>query len=182
MTIESKQWAVRAIDFSRYKREGKRERKKMEEEDQGNENREKNGGLWEGREVVTDLLMDSLCSWMCTIIWPFGVHLEKYHRGKYYRHTACKMFPIALCYSTCLKWVKACEVIVHWGCVWCITYPGEDWKQAFLARSLSIAFMSMKRKVINFNRNIHELLCWLYIGMYSCLSLVPRPRPAFHCY
>ena len=26
----------------------------------------------------------------------------------------------------------------------CVTYPGEDWKQAFLARSLSIAFMSMK--------------------------------------
>lgn len=25
-----------------------------------------------------------------------------------------------------------------------VTYPGEDWKQAFLARSLSIAFMSMK--------------------------------------
>ena len=45
MTIESKQWAVMAIDFSRYKREGKRERKKMEEEDQGNENREKDGGL-----------------------------------------------------------------------------------------------------------------------------------------
>ena len=32
MTIESKQWAVMAIDFSRYKREGKRERKKGREE------------------------------------------------------------------------------------------------------------------------------------------------------
>ena len=34
----------------------------MEEEDQGNENGEKDGGLGGGREVATNLLMDSLCS------------------------------------------------------------------------------------------------------------------------
>ena len=34
----------------------------------------------------------------------------------------------------------------------CATYPGEDWKQAFLARSLSIAFMSMKVTVDSGNK------------------------------
>ena len=34
----------------------------------------------------------------------------------------------------------------------CATYPGEDWKQAFLARSLSIAFMSMKVTIDSGNK------------------------------
>ena len=94
MTIESKQWAlIWRLMLVDTKGKGRgRERKK----DGGRCEQRKEWRIVR-REVVTNLLMDSLCSWMCTIIWPFGVHLDKYHRGKHHQHTACKMSPIALC-------------------------------------------------------------------------------------
>ena len=48
----------------------------------------------------------------------------------------------------------------------CATYPGEDWKQAFLARSLSIAFMSMKVTVDSGNKREEASFKYQHTG--SC--------------